>query len=149
MPSPYSPYRGLTEPLGSCHAAGTPMGCTGWGGMQSGFDHILDFFRRDAGEATRTWGVLFQSHKAKGQKTLSPKLDRGSADIQITSDLLALPTVCSHPNNPGTLHQSHGKTSSPYPCFERRVFFGGQYNGRCSFHNALAYKMPYYKSRYL
>jgi hypothetical protein len=113
--------------------------------MQSGFDNSLNFPRSNFGDTTGTWGVLLQSYKPKSQEALPPKLDRWFADTQIARDHLALHTVCSHPNNTGTLHQSQGKASSPHPGVESRVFFWGQYNGRCGFHTPLAYDIPYDK----
>lgn len=147
---PDAPDSRFTQILGSGHSPRAPMRRIRRRRMQRGFNHSFDFTRRDFRNTTRPGGVFFQTGHSKSQKTLSPQLHGGTRDPQFASDILVQRSACRHSNDLGPLHKPGREASAMRPCFQGRLFLGGQDDGlRRSAHQALSYAQYLYMSRHL
>lgn len=147
---PDSPDGRFTQLLGFGHRPGTPMRCVRGLGVKSRFDHGVNFSLRDFRNTTRPGGVFFQAGKTESQKTLSPQLDGGTRDVQLTGD-----SVIEHPGSRfqddlGTLDQAGREASATRPRFQNALFLGRQDDfWGCSAHRTSAYTKNPHLSSYL
>src|SRR3990172_2896344 len=88
----------------------------------------------DAWHTTGTWSVLFQARQPKGQKPLSPELDRGPGDFQFPGDVLIEAAIGRHLHDLCTLHQAQWEPPATGPGGQDRLLFGGQDNGGSASH---------------
>lgn len=147
---PDSPDGRFTQLLGFGHRPGTPMRRVRRRGVKSRFDHGVNFSLRDFRNTTRPGGVFFQAGKTESQKTLSPQLDGGTRDLQLTGDCLIEHTGSRFQDDLGTLDQPGRKAAATRPCFQNPLFLGRQYDfGCCSAHRTSVYTGSPYLSSYL
>ena len=136
--------------LGFGHSPRAPMRRIRRRRMEGGFNHGLDFTRRYFRNTTRPGSVFFQTGHSKSQKTLSPQLHGGPRDPQFASDILVQHSAGRHSNDLGPLHKPGRKAPAVRPCFQARLFLGGQdYGLRRSAHRASSYAQYLYMSRHL
>src|SRR3990170_3660306 len=128
---PYPLNSHSTDTLGFGHASHAPVGRIQRGRMKCCVDHSINFPFWDFGNTTWTRSILFQTIQPKRQKTLPPKLYRRARNPQSASDLLAMYTVCRHPDDFSPRYQPCGNTSSSRPRFQSRTLFRKQYDKLC------------------
>lgn len=140
----------FTQILGFGHSPRAPMRRIRRRRMQGGFNHGFDLTRRYFRKTTRPGGGFFQTGHSKSQKTLSPQLHGGTRDPQFASDILVQRSAGRQANDLGPLHKPGREASAMRPCFQGRLFLGGQDDGlRRSAHQALSYAQYLYMSRHL
>jgi hypothetical protein len=81
------------------HRPRAPMSRCGRFCLKRGFDHGFDFLWGYPWNSTRSRGILLQSCDTKGQKSLTPKLNRRTRDSQALGDLLALYSLSGQTND--------------------------------------------------
>ena len=123
-----------TDALRPRHGAHAPVGCSRRLRVQRGLDDCPDLAVGDAWDTTGTWSVLFQARQPKGQKPLSPELDRGPGDVQFPGDVLIEAAIGRHLHDLCTLHQAQWDPPAMGPGGQDRLLFGGQDNGGSASH---------------